>query len=215
MKQFELYYPVKPHLVNRPWGFEDPLYQQFGFNRHNGVDLALVNGQEICAPMPGNIINIGNDPTGSGIFVSLVSDEQYYFSDGKTTFVLLDFFHCQRILVNIGDHVELGQTIALGDNTGITTGAHTHIQPRREYLKELPDSATVHAYRIRDINYGFTDVDTNNANNTFDPEPYWNQKYAADYNPTEVSRLTTVIKSLTLALNNLMKKLVSQNSQTS
>lgn len=214
MKPLELYYPVKPHTVNRSWGFVDPIYKQFGFNRHNGVDLALVNGQEIHAPFAGTIINIGNDPSGSGIFVSIVSDCEYSFPDGKVAYVLLDFFHCQKIIVNIGDTVELGQVLALGDNTGVTTGAHTHMQPRREFLAQLPDSVTVHAYRIRNINYGFTDVDTNDANNTFDPEVFWNHKYACDYNPTQVSKLKIIIQNLTSVMNSLLSKLASKKSKT-
>ncbi len=179
MKRLQLYYPVRPHAVNRPWGYEDPVYEQFGFTQHNGVDLDLVPGQKIHAPIGGSVVNAGDQPEGSGIFVSIISDDQYLFDDGISAYVLIEFFHCEKILVNIGDGVTIGQLIARGDTTGRATGPHTHMQPRRVTMTKVPDASTPHAYRIHDASCVLADLDTNDANNTFDPEPYWNQRYAS------------------------------------
>jgi hypothetical protein len=35
----------------------------------------------------------------------------------------------------------------------------------------------------------FMDFDKNDANNSFDPTPYWNSTYADEYNPNAVAEL--------------------------
>jgi murein DD-endopeptidase MepM/ murein hydrolase activator NlpD len=221
MNRLELYYPVRPHVVNRPWGFYSPQeYLPFGFTRHNGVDLNLVDGQSIFAPLEAEVVNIGNEPTGGGIFVSLLSSSQYGFDDvdgsnsgsnsngdGTPTFVLLDFFHCQEIKVSIGDHVAIGQLIALGDNTGVTTGSHTHMQPRRETVVPAPVGATVNTYRFMGSEVCFMDFEKNDANNSFDPAPYWNGKYADEYNPGAIAELEEKVSDLTRVRNALIADL--------
>jgi murein DD-endopeptidase MepM/ murein hydrolase activator NlpD len=225
--RLSLYYPVRPHVVNRPWGFYSPQeYLPFGFTRHNGVDLNLVDGQSIFAPLEAEVVNIGNEPAGGGIFVSLLSSSQYIFDDGggdsnsnsnsnsdggsdkgTPTFVLLDFFHCQEIKVNIGDHVAIGQLIALGDNTGVTTGSHTHMQPRRESVVPAPVGATINAYRFMGSEVCFTDFEKNDANNSFDPAPYWNGTYADEYNPGAVAELEEKVSDLTRVRDGLVAEL--------
>lgn len=45
-------YPIKPYVVNQPWGVHDPKdYSQFGFTDHNGIDLALAPDKKIYAPI--------------------------------------------------------------------------------------------------------------------------------------------------------------------
>ena len=181
--KLSLYYPVKPHKINRPWGFLSLAeYQRFGFSRHNGIDIALVNGQPIFVPLEADVLKIGNEPNGGGISVSILSSQENTFEDGKESYVFLDFLHCQEIKVSVGDHVLPGQLLALGDNTGITTGSHTHMQPRREQVVLAPPGAT-RVFKIKGEDKCLVDFDSNDANNTFDPEPYFNGKYAADLRP--------------------------------
>jgi murein DD-endopeptidase MepM/ murein hydrolase activator NlpD len=220
MDRLSLYYPVRPHVVNRPWGFYSPQeYLPFGFTLHNGVDLNLVDGQSIFAPLEAEVVNIGNEPSGGGIFVSLLSSSQYTFdggggdnsgsnnNGGTPTFVLLDFFHCQEIKVSIGDHVAIGQLIALGDNTGVTTGSHTHMQPRRESVVPAPVGATINAYRFMGSEVCFMDFDKNDANNSFDPAPYWNGTYADEYDQGAVAELEEKVSDLTRVRDELVADL--------
>ena len=231
MNRLSLYYPVRPHVVNRPWGFYSPQeYLPFGFTRHNGVDLNLVDGQSILAPLEAEVVNIGNEPSGGGIFVSLLSSSQYTFDDdgsdsnsnstsddgsnkGTPTFVLLDFFHCQEIKVSIGDHVAIGQLIALGDNTGVTTGSHTHMQPRRESIVPAPAGATINAYRFMGSEVCFMDFNKNDANNSFDPAPYWNGTYADEYDPGAVVELEEKVSDLTRVRDALIADLQKEKPQ--
>lgn len=162
MNPLSLYYPVSPHKVNRGWGVEDALYERFGFTKHNGVDLALADGQPIYAPFDGIVSLVGAQPRGSGNFLCLLSTEAYDFEDGKKCRVELTFMHLKEWSVKEGARVGIGDLIALGGRTGQTTGAHVHIAPKR----------------VRKGLLGYRDLDRNDANNTFDPEPYWNEQYA-------------------------------------
>lgn len=176
--KLELFYPVRIYKVNSHWGVfvEDPnnpghsIYEKFGFKLHNGEDLALVDGQEIRAPFDCVVVRAGTrengmwQPNGGGIYLGLLSKNFYDFPDG-TYQVLIDFLHCQELKVKEGDEVKVGELVALGDSTGFVTGAHTHMQPRRVIW----------------VNRTLTFIDKNDANGSFDPDPYWNGHYADEW----------------------------------
>lgn len=164
MAQLVLHYPVNPHQINRGWGVADPLYSQFGFTRHNGVDLALVDGQLIRAPFPCTVVKIGNEPKGSGLYLCLLSRAAYQFPDGKKARVELTFMHLSRTLVQIADICNVGTPVAAGGHSGLVTGSHTHLSPKR---------VTRHKTE-------YTAIDHNDAADTFDPAPYWSGLYAED-----------------------------------
>lgn len=161
-RTLSLSYPVRPHHVNKPWGVRDELYRTFGFERHNGIDIAVTEGQEIRAPLAGKVTLIGNQPKGSGIFLCLLSDATYDFADGKRAAVELTFMHLSAPTVREGVQVREGDLIARGGATGRASGAHLHLAPKR----------------VRRGIIGYRDLDKNDANNTFDPEPYWTGIYA-------------------------------------
>lgn len=164
MTQLVLHYPVNPHQINRGWGVADPLYARFGFARHNGVDLALVDGQGIHAPFSSTVTKIGNEPEGSGLYICLLSRSVYHFPDGKQARVELTFMHLSETLVRVGDTCAVGTPIATGGHSGLTTGSHTHLSPKRVTRQRVNYSA----------------IDHNDAANTFDPTPYWSGLYAQD-----------------------------------
>ena len=142
----EFYIPVKPWRLNQLWGRFDPkTYAQFGFSRHNGIDVALAPDKRILAPFDGIIIRSDNQPNGGGIFIGLLSKNFYDFPNfvcktpegNKVNFpdmrcqVLFDFLHLEKPMVKLGQEVKAGDLVAIADNTGFSTGPHTHIQPRR------------------------------------------------------------------------------------
>lgn len=159
MKRLALYYPVTPYAVNRPWGVPDPLYEEFGFSHHNGVDLALVTGQAIYAPLDCRVTKIGNEPNGSGLYICLLSRRTRGFDDGHASRVEITFMHLSEVRTTVGTKLSVGDVVALGGQTGRATGSHTHLAPKRVHMNLLG---------------GYRDKDRNKANNTFDPEPYWN-----------------------------------------
>lgn len=161
-RTLSLSYPVRPHRVTRAWGVPDILYRAFGFERHNGIDIAVTEGQEVRAPMNGKVTLVGNQPKGSGIFLCLLSDEAYDFPDGKRAHVELTFMHLSETTAPEGARIREGDLIARGGNTGRSTGAHLHLAPKR----------------VKRGIIGYRDFDKNDANNTFDPDTYWNGIYA-------------------------------------
>ncbi|MBU1292743.1 M23 family metallopeptidase [Patescibacteria group bacterium] len=162
MTPLSLFYPVSPHTVTRGWGVEDELYAEFGFKKHNGVDLALSVGQEIRAPFDCTVTLVGNHPKGSGLFVCVLSNAQYDFPDGARTRVELSFMHLSGTPVRKGMRLGVGAVLAYGGSTGKSTGPHVHIAPKR----------------VKKGLLGYRDYDRNDANNTFDPTAYWNGAYA-------------------------------------
>jgi murein DD-endopeptidase MepM/ murein hydrolase activator NlpD len=153
--------PIKPMVITQPWGVYRPdVYQQFGFTRHNGADYGdtkkMGNGTGIVSsPLDGIVVRVGYQPQGGGNFVSLC--------DG---FNLFDFMHCESILVQEGQRVEVGQPVAIQDNTGFSTGPHTHIQMR--------------PVDNWDGFQKWTFIMNNDANNSADPENYWTEDHAED-----------------------------------
>lgn len=160
MQRFSPYYPVTPHIVNRGWGVPDVLYKEFGFDLHNGVDLALVHGQPIYAPFDCRVTKVAVEPNGSGLYVCLLSRARYEFPDGMKARVEITFMHLSNTHVRVGMNLSVGAEIGFGGNTGRSTGPHTHMAPKRVRMTILG------TYR---------DAEQNTAGNTFDPEPYWNK----------------------------------------
>ena len=158
MTELALYYPVSPHRVNRVWGVRDSSYKKFGFERHNGIDLALEEGQEVLAPFDCKVSLAGNHPKASGNFVCLLSTHAYRFPDGKECRVELTLMHLRKIEAKEGDRLSAGDIVAHGSDAN----GHLHIAPKR----------------VKKGWFGYRDLDRNDADNTFDPEPYWNGLYA-------------------------------------
>lgn len=188
--RLQLHFPAKPYKLNQPWGVYNPeVYSRFGFTSHNGVDIALGYDKTVRAPFEGTVIRIGNQPNGGGIFVGLLSEE-YEFADTNAR-VLADFLHMQSLSVTEGQKVKVGDVLGIADNTGFSTGPHTHIQFRRVNW----DGTTA------------TTIDKNDANNSFDPTPFWNGMYAQDVN---VDSLLTYYVSLLTHYRDLLKQAVSK-----
>lgn len=156
MAQLSLYYPVRPHAVSRGWGVADPMYTRFGFQTHNGIDIPLSEGDEIRSPIDGKVTLSGHQKGTSGIFLSLVSSSPSDFPDGTRARIELTFMHLSATLVQDGAQVSVGTPIARAGHT------HIHIAPKR----------------VRKGFFGYRDLDRNDADNTFDPEPFWNGRYA-------------------------------------
>ena len=183
MQRFYLFYPVRPHRLNQAWGIPNPIYNQFGFRRHNGQDLGLVNGQKVYTPIPCDVVFIGYEAKGAGHYVILRTQEQYLFNDERIAYAEITFMHMQRIDVSPGQRVFTGDVLGLGDNTGFSTGSHTHMRCRRVRLEGSR----------------FVQIDPNDAQNSFDQQPYWNNMYADVMEPVFHYQFT---KDLTYGMEN-------------
>lgn len=110
----DFYRPV-PGVITSHYGWR----QQFG-RMHHGIDLSLHVGDTVRAAVSGTISLISYDADGYGNYI--IVDNQ---GDMQTV-----YGHLQYALVAQGQDVEAGQAIAIGGNTGNSTGPHLHFETR-------------------------------------------------------------------------------------
>lgn len=159
------YYPAQPYVITQAWGVYAPeLYEKFGYSRHNGQDCAHGYNSRLRAPFDYSFYRNLWQPNGGGNVLSIISKEQYDSPDGKPAYVCLDFMHLAKVLKTSGEGMT-GDLVAIAGNTGFSTGPHTHLQFRW----------------VRRKNNRWVDVEKNDANNSFDPQPFWNGLFAVDY----------------------------------
>ena len=85
---------------------------------HWGIDIALPTGTPILAGLTGTVVAVGYDAGGYGNYV-VIED-----ADG----IQARYAHCHEIFVTQNQSVELGDAIAAVGNTGVSTGAHLHME---------------------------------------------------------------------------------------
>lgn len=108
-------------------GFHMPIFgrvtSKFGPRRyrfHYGIDLALHVGDTIHAAFKGKVRIIDYDPGGYGNYVVIRHD------NGLETV----YAHLSKVDVRLDQNIKAGQHIALGGNTGRSTGPHLHFETR-------------------------------------------------------------------------------------
>lgn len=87
---------------------------------HRGIDLAVKQGTDIIAAKEGQVTRSEYHPSW-GNYVTILH------SDGLTTL----YAHCKQNLVQPGQIVNQGETIALAGSTGHSTGPHVHFEINR------------------------------------------------------------------------------------
>lgn len=160
--KLELYYPTKPYRVTQEWGVPNEAYLHFGFSAHNGIDFAVDIDGIVQAMSDGVIIEMGYNPTGSGNYV--IYKTKNVECEGVVCDVCFYYMHAKSVLVKVGDFVKVGTDLIIADNTGFSTGPHTHIT----------------AYRLLKDSVVRLDKDPT-TDHTFDHSKYFNGKYAEDY----------------------------------
>ena len=155
MASLRLRLPAIPFVITQDWGVPNPAYLRFGFSRHNGVDIRLGKDAKLFSPHEGTICTVGWQPHGAGLYIQIRSDQEYDFPERKLR-VMTTLMHLSTVNVSVGDKVKPGDLVAIADNTGFSTGPHTHWALTRQYL----DGGRFIAF------------DQNDANNTVDPMPY-------------------------------------------
>lgn len=177
---------MRPRILNQVWGVYNPdVYKPFGFTQHNGEDERIGADRKVRTQISCFHYKSGFQPNGGGIFVSHLSNEQYEFDDGVKALVLIDYLHLKEILTVEGQKLAIGQPCAIADNTGVTTGEHLHTQYRR---------VNWNADKTQLFN-----VDVNEANNSFNPEPYRDGTYADDY------YTISILQQLVVLYNELLR----------
>jgi murein DD-endopeptidase MepM/ murein hydrolase activator NlpD len=114
--------------MSSPFGMRfDPIYKRWQL--HAGVDIAVGTGTPIHAARAGRVIRAGWDG-GYGNYTCI--DTGLYEGSGADhgKDIANCYAHQSRILVHVGEHISLGQTIGLVGMTGAATGPHLHFEVR-------------------------------------------------------------------------------------
>ena len=106
---------------------------------HNGIDIALKVGDTICAAFDGRVRFSKATNTGYGTLVIIRHD------NGLETY----HGHLSARLVEENDRVVAGQPIALGGNSGRSTGPHLHFECR--YMGQSFDPERLIDFRTGDL----------------------------------------------------------------
>ena len=106
--------PVMGHVTS-PYGYR-PRFRRV----HKGVDLKLQIGDTVRAAFSGYIRLTKFERRGYGYYVVMTHQ------DGFETI----YGHLSKFLVEPGQYVKVGDPIALGGNTGRSTGPHLHFETR-------------------------------------------------------------------------------------
>lgn len=110
VKQGDFNLPLKPgtYTITSPFGNR-------GAEHHDGIDLATPLNSNVYAAKDGIVMATGYDPSaGNYIFI--------YHGDGIYT----NYFHLNKVDVQLGDTVKAGHLIAKSGSTGNSTGPHLH-----------------------------------------------------------------------------------------
>lgn len=102
---------------------EDRITSRYGYRRgrnHNGIDIDLETGDTIFAAFDGKVRYSQYHEGGFGNLVIL----RHY--NGLETY----YGHCSALMVAPNQEVKAGEPIALGGNTGRSTGSHLHFEVR-------------------------------------------------------------------------------------
>lgn len=110
-------------LKNYRYPYVGRITSRYGMRRrrpHNGIDIALKVGDTICAAFDGRVRFSKATDTGYGTLVIIRHDNGIETYHG----------HLSARLVEAGERVVAGQPIALGGNSGRSTGPHLHFETR-------------------------------------------------------------------------------------
>lgn len=175
----KIYWPFKPYVITQHWGNVTDAYStQFNdptFTRHNGVDANLGTFNEdgisntefpVYCPVEGfTVQNVDFAPLGGGNELWLISNKPLQMFDQKV-YAWMPLCHAKKILVKKGDTPALGELLMIADNTGFSTGLHTHMG--------------LYRVNINPNTNGMIKIDTNDAEGSFSPELFFTNEYAID-----------------------------------
>lgn len=148
---------MKPTRINSNFGYR----KRFG-RFHYGTDLKLRVGDTICAAFSGKVRIRKFDRRGYGYYLVI------RHNNGLETL----YGHLSRFIVQVGDEVKAGQPIALGGNTGRSTGPHLHFETR--FLGKAFDPTQIFDFERADVynDYYVYHIRKNNQGNSNNSAAY-------------------------------------------
>lgn len=108
--------PLMGHL-NSGYGYRTHPVNGKAGDFHGGIDIGGLTGDPIAAFASGTVEYTGQDDS-YGIYL------QIDHGNGVKSF----YAHCSKVLVQKGQNVAIGDTVALVGSTGTATGPHLHLE---------------------------------------------------------------------------------------
>ena len=159
----KLRYPTKPFIVTQVFGISNASYKAAGIDmtHHNGIDFIVDDDGIVNAMCEGVVTDVGfNDKAGNYV---KYRTRNIYNVLGEECYVEFMYMHAEKIFAAKNQIVSANTPLMLADNTGFSTGPHTHIS----------------AYRIGLD--GFTRLDREYATNfCFDWQPFLQYEFELD-----------------------------------
>lgn len=119
--------PLDSARVSSLFGYrQNPVTGKYSF--HSGYDLAAPHGSNIYAMYAGTVSTAAYD-NGYGNYIILEHEGGF-----QTLYA-----HCSKLICCEGERVDAGQVIALVGSTGNSTGAHLHVEFRRNGQRYDPE----------------------------------------------------------------------------
>lgn len=161
--------PVKGYMTS-PYGWR----KRFG-RMHRGVDLTLRVGDTVRAAFNGRVRITKYEAKGYGYYVVLRHNNQLETVYG----------HLSKFLVKPDQYVKAGDPIALGGNTGRSTGPHLHFETRYMGYAINPSAIFDFANQCTHTDTYTFDKRTYEQPRNFSPEA--NAQYAQRYNQSRAN----------------------------
>lgn len=190
-----------PGYVTSPYGYRKRFKRM-----HKGVDLKVYVGDTIRAAFDGRVRLTNFERRGYGNYVII-----RHTNDLETV-----YGHLSKFLVEPDQYVHAGDPIALGGNTGRSTGPHLHFETR--YMGYAINPSAIFDFANQTVHtdqYTFTKSTYQDARN-FDPEA--NSLYAQQYlkdnpRPTATANTPTRDRSATYKVKkgDTLSKIASRN----
>ncbi len=117
-----LSWPLDKITVTQLFGKTGESGRLYASGTHNGVDFAASVGTPVHATLSGVVAATGN----TDLIPNCLSYGKWVLIKHPNGISSL-FGHLSSIMVNVGDQVTTGQTIALSGRTGYVTGPHLHL----------------------------------------------------------------------------------------
>lgn len=173
-----------PGYITSPYGYRKRFRRM-----HKGVDLKLYVGDTIRAAFDGRVRLTNFERRGYGNYVIL------RHTNGLETV----YGHLSKFLVEPDQYVKAGDPIALGGNTGRSTGPHLHFETR--YMGYAINPAAIFDFANQTVHtdsYTFTKSTYQDARN-YDPAA--NTEYAKIYNQNNPRPVASAASSSSSKVN--------------
>lgn len=197
-----------PGYITSPYG-----YRRRFRRMHKGVDLKVNIGDTVYAAFDGRVRITNFERRGYGNYVVV-----RHTNDLETV-----YGHLSAFLVEPGTYVKAGDPIALGGNTGRSTGPHLHFETR--YMGYAINPCAIFDFANQTTHTDIFTFDKNTYQKARNFSPEANNAYAVEYrknNPAKPytrskaskARTRTASSSYTVRKGDSLSKIASRNGTT-